>query len=180
MPVTVVWLLTIASAATAGTEPSPRSPRSETAGLALAAQGGRYAGGYGLDAIYYHPLPLRPLGAGPGPLTLWAHLGLGVSGELPRAPAAAASVGASLGRQHRAIIAVGWGAIGRSVLSLHGTVVADRSLHGPDAGAGYEYLSDGGLVFRVLAGGAYLSRSWQEPSARLRPALSVAFGWRLW
>jgi hypothetical protein len=165
MPVAIALLMTL----TAG------PARFESAGLALAAEMGRYAGGAGIDAVYYHPVV-----AGAWPVTLSAQLGAGVSGDLPRAAAAGGSLGASIGARHRGVVALGWGAIGRSTLSLHGTEVAARSLYGPDAAAGYEHVTAAGLVFRALAGGAYLPRSWHESSARLRPTFSVAFGWKLW
>jgi hypothetical protein len=165
MPVAIALLMTL----TAG------PPRFETAGLALAAEAGRFAGGYGIDAVYYHPV-----GGGGPPVTVVVHLGAGISGQLPRAPAFGGSVGASLGQRHRPVVALGWGTIGRSTLSLHGTEVADRSLYGPDVSAGYEHVSARGLVFRALAGAAYLPGSWLETTARWRPTLSVAFGWKIW
>ncbi len=180
MPLTALFLLTLAAQAGGAELRGADRARSETAGLALAVEAGRYGGGYGLDALFYLPVAALLPGAAALPVTVWVQAGAGVSGQVPRALAAGASLGASLGRRHRATAALGWGAIDRSVLSLHGTVVADRSLHGPDAALGYEYLSDRGLLCRALAGAAYLPRSWQETLARFRPTLSVAFGWKLW
>ena len=171
MPLTLLWLLAAAAAPASTTLRAPL-PRSQTAGPALSVEAGRYAG-FGLGATYHHPLSLRPI-------TLSAQLSLGISGATPRAPAGAFNLAASYGHRHRGLVAVGWGAVGRSVLSLHGTEVADRSLFGPDAGAGYEYISDRGVLFRALLGAAYLSRSWQESLPRFTTTVTVAFGWKIW
>lgn len=171
MPLTLFWLLAV-TAAPPSTTLGAALPRSETAGLAISVEAGRYAG-FGLGAIYYHPLSVRPV-------TLSAQLSLGVSGATPRAPAGALHLAASYGHRHRGLLAAGWGAIGRSVLSLHGTEVADRSLFGPDAGGGYEYISDRGLLFRALLGAAYLSRAWQESLPRFTTTVTVVFGWKIW
>jgi hypothetical protein len=170
--VTAILLLLPLCAPAALYAPAPPA-RSQTSGLALGIEGARHAGGLGVTALYYYPLPDRPF-------TLSAQLGAGISGAVPRTPVAAGGAGVSYGRRHRAVLAIAWGALGRSTLLLHGTQVAERTLYGPGLEAGYEYVSDRGLLFRALAGGAYLSRAWQEQLARLVPTAAVALGWKLW
>jgi hypothetical protein len=170
VPAPLIWLLTLSAQAPVG---AVAVPRPQTPGLAVALEAGRYAAGYGVAAVYYQPVAA-------GRATLWAKLGAGVPGEPPRTILPDANLGVAVGYRHRALLAVGWTAIGRSVLSLHGTVVDERWLHGPDAGAGYEYLSDAGLMFRVVLGGVYLRRAWHESTQRLHPAFSLAFGRKLW
>jgi hypothetical protein len=165
MPVATIVLIALTAA----------SPPFQPPELALAVQAGRFAGGLGIDALFYHPLP-----AGRWPLTLSAYLGAGLSGELPRAAAVGGGIGVSLGWRHRAVVTLGWGTIGRSTLALHGTDVAERSLYGPDAAAGYELVSERGFVLRALAGASYLPRAWRPSAARLRPTVMVALGWMLW
>jgi hypothetical protein len=172
MPLALLLLLAAAPGPAPGQVDGTARPRSETAGLAAVAHAGRYGGGYGLDAVYFQPL-------GGGPITLSAQLGIGISGDVPRALAGGGGVAASFGWKHRALATAGWGTIGRSVLSLHGTQVADRSLYGPDAAAGYEQITQDGWVFRVLAGVSYLPRGWQESLAHFRPTFSVAVGWKI-
>ena len=59
-------------------------------------------------------------------------------------------------------MAIAWGALGRSSLLLHGTEVAERTLYGPGLEAGYEYLSDAGLLFRAVAPEAQAVESVEE------------------
>ncbi len=167
---TASFLMLLLCAPAALSAPAP--PRSQTPGLAVGIEGGRHASGLGVTALYYVPLRDRPI-------TLSAQLGAGISGAVPRAPVAAGGLGASYGRRHRAVMAIAWGALGRSNLLLHGTEVAERTLYGPGLEAGYEYLSDTGLLFRAVAGGGYLARAWQEQLGRLVPTASVVLGWKL-
>jgi hypothetical protein len=175
MPPALVLLMTFASPATPP-EPPVVVSRGETSGLALSVELGRHALGYGLGATYYQPF--RAIAG--LPVTLFADVGAGVWGRVPRALVGAAGMGAGLGRKHRGLLRLGWAVIGRSILSLHGTRVADRSLYGPEVQGGYELVSDAGPVVRALVGGAYLPRDWQESRFRWQATFSVGVGWKFW
>ena len=167
------FLLLLPLCATSALADASQPARSASPGLALGIEGGRHASGLGVTALYFHPLAERPI-------TLSGQLGAGISGAVPRAAVLSAGLGASYGHRHRAVMTAAWGALGRSSLLLHGTEVAERTLYGPGLEAGYEYLSDRGLLFRAVAGAGYLSRAWQEQLARVVPTGSVVLGWKLW
>jgi hypothetical protein len=174
MPPALVLLLSSLTQAAPAVTGALAPSRAETAGLALAVEVGRHAQGYGLELLYLQPLP--PVGH--QPVTLSAEVGVGITKPVPRAVVGGGGIGVSLGRRHRGLLALGWETHGRSILSLHGTTVADRWLHGPEVDAGYELVSDTGPMVRVLVGATYLPRSWQESFPQWEPKLRLGFGWK--
>jgi hypothetical protein len=101
-------------------------------------------------------------------------------GVVPGVDEVDSSMGVSIGalgfwgERHRGFAMLDVGPLARAGLQLHGTVVAARTLYGPAALAGYEFMSHGGFLVRVGLGGAMI---WTRGLSAVQLTLGV--GWKL-
>jgi hypothetical protein len=145
-------------------------PRRETGGLALSAGFGYVFAGLGLQARY--DVPIRPrLVVSP----------FGSVGILFGASTPTFGVATAWGGRHRLAVDLGVGPLGWGLLSLHGTPIRGPMVFGPIAGVGYEHMSDGRALQRVMI--EYARATWGAYAPITNPStifLSLGFGWRIW
>ena len=167
--------LTAASASSRAATPDAAATlgRSQTAGPSAGLEMGRYRGGYAVALAYHQPLPIPALGVGLG-------VNVGVPGSDLGGTAFGGNVFMAYGRQHRAILLLGYALNDRRVLRLHGQAAVTRSLWGPEVQAGYQLVASYGAVVHVLVGTTYVPDRLLGPADRFRTTLVLALGWKFW
>ena len=93
-------------------------------------------------------------------------------------PAFAGGAMATYGGRLRWLLALGYGAWGRSSLMLFGRVVAERALYGVHLEAGQQWTYADGFFVRWSLGAVFSTDRYYREDNRLHPALSLGLGFR--
>jgi hypothetical protein len=100
----------------------------------------------------------------------------------PSLTGVAGGVMGAWGERHRIVVDAGVGLEGtrefRSVLT--GNVVEVHPVYGAVAGAGYQYLADGGFWISATLGASYFFDDPGAGNSRWAPTLNVTAGYKIW
>jgi hypothetical protein len=122
--------------------------------------------------VAYHFSPIRL------PLQIAPRFGVGSYGNF--GPGLSAGVSVSFGYRHRGIVDLGYGGITTEDLWLHGSRVATRGIHGLSLGVGYELISGGGFVLRILIGSVVFDDRRIGETLVGSYVSSLALGYKFW
>ncbi len=177
--VACVWALVGWPAAARATDGVITSRRSETSGPALSVGIGNDYGLAGAQLGYYFRLPTVPI-------SLVPHFGggMGIVPDDKARPQAPPGVTVGLtgvfGSRHRIVADAAYGTLAAESLYLHTSWVATHNTYGLMANFGYEFVSEGGFLFRAQAGYGYpLQTNLPASERRPIPTVSIGLGWKL-
>jgi hypothetical protein len=159
----------------AGTASADDTAKSRTSGLAVGAGLGYHVPFLGAELQYHQAIAPRWW------LVPYAGVGI-VATDGPSLTGVAGGIMGAWGVRHRIIVDASVGvedAIGfRSALTGH--IVEVHPIYGAVAGAGYQFLADGGFWISATLGAAYFFDDPAEGNSRWAPTLNVTAGYKIW
>jgi hypothetical protein len=152
-----------------------KTPRNQTSGLAVGAGLGYHTPFVGAELQYHQAVAPRWW------LVPYAGVGL-VASDGPSMPGVAGGAMGAWGERHRIVVDASVGLedalLFRSLLTGH--VVELHPLYGAAAGAGYQYVADGGFWIGATLGAAYRFEDVGAGIDRWSPTLNVTTGYKIW
>jgi hypothetical protein len=159
----------------AGTAAADKTAKNRTSGLAVGAGLGYHVPFFGAELQYHQAIAPRWW------LVPYAGVGI-VPTDGPSLTGVAGGVMGAWGERHRILVDASVGIEGarwsRSVLT--GNVVEVHPVYGAVAGAGYQYLADGGFWISATLGAAYVFDDRGAGNSRWAPTMNVTAGYKIW